>query len=191
MTEEEQPEREAGTHQTDHVLEAEPGSYAITGQPAGLSISSDPAPGLSPTTIPRDPAAKAALEDLRLGELTTVQKGLGQMCRRQREERWWRRVFMVEWDRVFGTLALLLWGAVIGGGIGFIPFREADPSQTMHRVYIAALAIVGLLALFASLARMGVKSKEMVSLVFLYEHVTDIIDSFSLPKPSKRRDESA
>src|SRR6266700_3849701 len=63
----------------------------------------------------RDPRAKTPFPDFFHGELMTIYKRLGRLCRRERETSRFKRMFLHDWDRVWGGLALLFIGALLTG----------------------------------------------------------------------------
>jgi hypothetical protein len=114
---------------------------------------------------------------MRHSELMTIQKRLGRLCARQREPRRWKR--NLEWDRIFGGLALLLAGVFLAGLLGLIPFLATDPSHVARREYIGLVVITGIATLIAAVARMAIKEQQEESVLGIYEYVTDIINTYT------------
>ena len=127
-------------------------------------------------SIPADPAATATVEDMRLSEVIGIHTRLGRICASKQEGKFLRRAWkMIEWDRVFGALAVLFIGAAVGGGIALVPLLNVETDTGQRAVsdralieYSVALAVCVLIGLFCVVARMAIKSEREDSVMAIY-----------------------
>lgn len=113
------------------------------------------------------------MADLRHAEILRVHKSLGRLCNADRK--WWQFWRRLEWDKIFGTLAILFWGGFIAGLIAMVPFLDADPTTVAKREYYWLIGITGGVAAGLSIARFAIKTKEIESVTTVYEYVDEIV----------------
>lgn len=104
----------------------------------------------------RDPAATVTLEGLRHSEMLTISTRLGRVCQKESL-----------WDRRFESLALICGGAVIGGGIGIVPFLSTHPRGGAIAIYgiaLVALLLLGCVSVFASVKVAEIKTESVVTI---------------------------
>jgi hypothetical protein len=127
----------------------------------------------------RDPKAKTPLPDFFHGELMTIYKRLGRLCRRERETSRLKRLFLHDWDRFWGGLALLFTGALLAGLFGLIPFLASDPGHRTRWEYYGALIGAGALAALSVVGRMSVRQVSGESVFGIYDFVGDILQTYT------------
>ena len=127
-----------------------------------------------PGWVARDPAATENLADMRREELISIHTSLENLCGIHKPG--WKR--KMEFEKVFGALAILLLGGCIGGLLALFPYLSTDPTRTAKWEYIAALAVAGLLGIFAAMARYAIHEKEIESIHTVYQRVDRIKKSY-------------
>jgi hypothetical protein len=120
--------------------------------------------------------ATETLAEFRHNEIMRVHNSLARIC--GVNSKWWKPWSWMEWDKIFGALAILFWGGFIAAALAMIPFLDADPSKVAKREYKWLLAITGAFALIFTLVRLVVRSKEIESVATVYEYVDEIVASY-------------
>lgn len=157
----------------------------------GTVVSVQQQPGV--LALPANPAAISTVQDMRLSEMEGIHRRLGRLCAASRETSFLKRIWKrIEWDRVFGGLAVLSIGAAIGAGIGIIPLLNvenvngsrsvSDRTLWEYGVAIGAFVTFGVLAL---LARMAIKVERENSVRDIYEDLGEIVGRY---EPTKEQD---
>ena len=116
------------------------------------------------------------------GKLLTIHRNLGKLCGQETPR--WRR--WIEWDRIFGTGAVLFVGGAIGGAIGLIPFLALSPTHNETVAYIAAVVGVAFVGLILGTARMAVRKERVDSVGSVFEYVDEIRRAMRSDSPSER-----
>jgi len=125
--------------------------------------------------------ATETVEDFRHSEILRVHKSLGRICGANR--RWWQLLKWMEWNKVFGALAILFWGGFIAAGLAMIPFLDLHPTHVAKREYKIAFILTGVFALLFTLFRAILRSKEIESVETVYEYVDEIVASYEDEEP--------
>jgi hypothetical protein len=120
--------------------------------------------------------AVETMDEFRYSELVKVRKALARLCNPDR--RWWQVWRMIEWEKAFGALAILVWGGFIATGLAMIPFLDAGPSDVAKREYQWLFWIVGAFALVFTVCRFAVRSKEIGSVRMIHDEVDEMVKSY-------------
>lgn len=117
--------------------------------------------------IEPSPEAVAELSKLRRRDLLSISKRLGRLKSRS-------------WGRWFAAVGLALFGAVIGGGFGLIPFLGADPgpSDTGKIAYFALMLIALILAVVCGLATLATEDERADSIAAIKEDLDDLLGAY-------------
>jgi|GEM_PF-6809973 len=134
----------------------------------------DPESGSGSWALSPDPKALATVEDLRLSELQGIHSKLGRVCKADRQH-WWSRI---EWDAVFGALAVLFFGGVIGGAIALVPFLASSPTHRTRIEYYAVLIVGFFLALLCVVARSAIRAERVASVAAIHNEVGEIVTRY-------------
>jgi hypothetical protein len=132
--------------------------------PPGFDVS-----GSQPQTrqLQRDEAALVELTSLRHSEVLTISTRLGRCCRRG-----------FDWERVWGSLALLFFGGVAGGFFGGFPLWAANPAHQTKVYYVLAVASAAVLGVAALIARLAIHKERVESIEAIKEDLDAILASY-------------